>query len=107
VPKDSRVVIAGFGVTEKDSPEFGADDLRWVTTKVREMSGGRLRIQGSKTICSGDSGGPVYQRSGDRFVVIGISSTSNCRTEAHAVRVSAYMDWIKQEIRKYRSEQEI
>jgi V8-like Glu-specific endopeptidase len=69
-----QVRLAGYGITD-----LGDDDrtLRYVdTTYVGPDEDGRLQIEDAQRrgACSGDSGGPLYAKSGDSWYLAGVLS---------------------------------
>jgi secreted trypsin-like serine protease len=57
-------------------------------------------IDGSKDACRGDSGGPLFRRSGDEFELIGVVALGPLCYEAKGygvyTRVAKFVDWIKE-----------
>jgi hypothetical protein len=82
-----RFGIAGFGLKAASGSSAGPGTLQTATlTAVGEPSSLQLRLvdpaSGGGPVaglgsCYGDSGGPVFEWSGDRFVLIGVLSWSN------------------------------
>jgi V8-like Glu-specific endopeptidase len=94
--------ILGYGYIGPDEPN-SSGQLRYVDVSIKEISKGRLRIEGPKTSCSGDSGGPILVKNGDRWLSIGITSAGDCVDTATPMRTSHYSDWIQEQIQKMRS----
>lgn len=95
--------VVGWGVLSDrgDEPQGQA---RSGTKAVSAVSAKTLETQpvgGSPAICSGDSGGPLLQRQGDRDVLLGVVSTSVspegalCSTGTeYYTRADVYREWI-------------
>lgn len=65
-------------------------------------------LQDDTGVCSGDSGGPLYQRIGSQWLQVGVASRVatkflGCRNYAVYTRVDSYQDWIQETALKLRS----
>jgi secreted trypsin-like serine protease len=65
-------------------------------------------LQDSTGVCSGDSGGPLYQKLGSQWLQVGVASRVatkflGCRKYAVYTRVDSYQDWIQETAQKLRS----
>lgn len=98
------LIIVGFGKTSKNGMK--TKKLKWVEAPASEQNS-RIVVRGSKVSCKGDSGGPALSRYQGRYVARGVTSAGDCETYAYYTRVSAYVPWILDEIRRYRATDEI
>jgi secreted trypsin-like serine protease len=98
----TKLTMAGYGFIGPDQ-ENESGELRYVEVPTKEISKGRLRIEGSKTSCQGDSGGPLLLQQGTRWISVGIVSIGDCVEIATPMRTSHYSDWIQSEIEKFLS----
>lgn len=99
---DMKVLMAGYGQLgpSKSNPK---DELHFVEVPAKEISKGRLSIEGKKTSCKGDSGGPLLLKRGERWLSVGVISIGDCVSEATHMRTSKYSDWIQDQIQIMRS----
>jgi len=86
-PLGDRFIVAGYGVSVMSAGGYGT--LRSATLMVvRHTASGQLRLADPATrgevaglgACSGDSGGPVFEDSGERLALVGVVSWA---TDAH------------------------
>lgn len=97
-----KVLMAGYGkLGLKEANK--AEELYFVEVPVREDKKGRLSVEGKKTSCTGDSGGPLLLRRDNRWLSVGVISFGTCVDDATPMRTSYYTDWILEEIQIYRS----
>lgn len=97
-------LVVGYGKIDHNtsSPQ---GKLRWAVATLREAGSSRLLIVGGQTTCQGDSGGPSYaNQKGNRLVVVGVHSLSDCDGEAYDTKVADYVSWIQLTILKYRQQ---
>ncbi len=90
--------IAGFGVAAEGAASTGGT-LRTADVALRSpLSNLLLWLAGDGGACTGDSGGPVLDRTG---AVVGIiayaegAGGKGCGALTQAVRVAPYLDWIE------------
>lgn len=111
--RDAQILLAGFGVTQKadrSATTTGADPLlplSAVSVTLREGSSGQLLVNGPRTVCSGDSGGPALLQKENRYLVVGVAAASDCFRSAVFTRVSSEAAWIHEQIERHRAEREI
>jgi Trypsin len=104
VHDQTNLLMVGFGRRQR-SDGTGEDEnsegvKRMIRLKIAESGDDSFAyFNPGRSTCSGDSGGPILiQKDGNRFAVVGIASTGNCRDRGTQVRVDRYLDWIS----KYR-----
>lgn len=108
VQKDTRIIVAGFGLNWSWGIKRGAGTLRTTDLKVKRAQYGSSEVMIDqslrKGICSGDSGGPAYLEVEGRLHLLGVASrgdsiplplTPNCFIMSIFTRVDAFADWIK------------
>lgn len=102
-----ELLIAGFGSTERSNAANGR--LREAIMRATEPSvpgRGFAGLVGSggtprSGMCVGDSGGPVYQRAGGSFVVVGVlkggttDRSRECTPRPIYTPIACYMPWIQ------------
>lgn len=126
VAATDRLVMTGYGTTTEKSEDSGT--LRFTSTPTSNILGNSfyLALAGKtvtvpKTIiveqtrtgvCTGDSGGPLYNKVGSELSLIGITSmgVDNLTTDENKARVChgvalftdvrEHLDWIQQQIRE-------
>jgi secreted trypsin-like serine protease len=98
----TRVTMAGYGFIGPDE-DNESGDLRYVEVPVKEISKGRLTLEGKKTSCHGDSGGPLLLQKGTRWMSIGVVSIGDCIEIATPMRTSHFSAWIQEQIEEFRS----
>lgn len=99
LPQGTKVLLAGYGVTD-GTRESGSGVLRETnTTVVGENSPTEIVTDGRQTsVCFGDSGGPGFVQIKNEFVQWGVaSSVSNHECNGYSVHtgVMAFRSWIK------------
>ncbi len=99
---DAKLLMAGYGHLGPNQ-ENEDEDLYFVEVQAKEISKGRLSIDGKRTSCRGDSGGPLLLRRGDRWMSVGVISIGDCINEATHMRTSRFSDWIQEQIQNMRS----
>lgn len=108
VLKNTRVVVAGYGLDWSWIVKAGSGILRTVELRIQDpfFSKTEMMIDQSirKGICSGDSGGPAYLNINGTLFVVGVASrgdsipiplTPNCFIMSIFTRVDAYANWIQ------------
>lgn len=100
---------AGFGVSNGFF-NTGGGILRKVQLPFRQMHSQTEfeTVQESKGVCSGDSGGPLYQKISGEYFQVGIASRVatkflSCRGFAVYTRVDVYKDWIQDTAQELRT----
>lgn len=106
--KDSKVVVAGYGLNWAWGLKKGAGTLRTTELKVKRALYGTTEVMLDqslrKGICSGDSGGPAYVKQDGKLYLMGVASrgdsiplplTPSCFIMSIFTRVDAYQTWIK------------
>ncbi len=89
----TRGILAGYGSTKKSKgpvKNIGFTRLRGVTERA-------INIGGDSSICSGDSGGPLFVENAGRLFVAGVASKTSfdCDTGAGAeTRVDTKLEWM-------------
>src|SRR5690606_18101055 len=78
-----EAVLVGFGTTTMGGTDNG--QRRAATTAIQEVIGPSILLPpGGGLTCTGDSGGPLLVLRGEKWVVAGIHSRSDCeRSEEH------------------------
>lgn len=112
ISRGTKTLLAGFGVTAKSDREVPFSSgtpsvLHSVVAPMRESSKGRLQVDGDRTVCAGDSGGPALLGFGDRFLVIGVAAASDCARAAVFTSTAEHASWIHEQIELFRSQREI
>ncbi|KAI1278130.1 Serine proteinase stubble [Halotydeus destructor] len=81
------------------------DQYDYIGPGMRDMKLCAGYRKGGKDACVGDSGGPLFTKSGDQAYVIGIVSHGRGCGKANYpgvyTRVSAYIDWIQEIVTRY------
>ncbi|MBV2167733.1 MAG: trypsin-like serine protease [Bdellovibrio sp.] len=108
VQKDTRIVVAGYGLNWAWGLKTGAGTLRTTSLKVKKPLYGSSEIMIDqslrKGICSGDSGGPAYLEVDGQLRLLGVASrgdsipiplTPDCFIMSIFTRVDAFSDWIQ------------
>lgn len=108
VLKNTRVVVAGYGLDWSWIVKAGSGILRTVELRIQDpfFSKTEMMIDQSirKGICSGDSGGPAYLKLNGALFVAGVASRGdsipiplapNCFIMSIFTRVDVYADWIQ------------
>lgn len=97
-----EVILAGFGRTSAD-PKGPAGHLHVALTRVTrqwETKSQPPHLYATRiSACKGDSGGPLYLMSQDRFVVMGVHSAGNCKpphNQSRSEDVHSHVAWIHQ-----------
>ncbi|RWS10228.1 trypsin-3-like protein [Dinothrombium tinctorium] len=112
IKTDNRVFVSGFGRTAFESKNY-SDPL--MAAEIRILDDNWCHVYpsyhseihlcagyaiGKKDACTGDSGGPLFMKFGQRTYLIGlVSFGENCgRAERPGVytRITFFIDWIKQ-----------
>lgn len=99
IQKGLEFTISGYG---KTSGLFGTDatELRKVAVKVEEPALNPVQfgylVQGGRSFCSGDSGGPAYINGPTGLKIIGVISFADrtCMMMGGLTSVPALADWI-------------
>lgn len=103
-----ELIIAGFGSTERSRARDGVLREALMRTASPSVPGrGFAGLSGEDSqqrpgMCVGDSGGPVYRRSGRGFLVVGVlkGGTTDpgreCTSSPVYVPVRDYVGWIRQ-----------
>lgn len=89
----SRLILAGFGITEQHI----TGELRALEATVLAVSDDRLTVQGiGGGACVGDSGGPLFSADGS-LTLFGVLSTgsASCLGKDYYVNVLAASDWVE------------
>jgi MYXO-CTERM domain-containing protein len=93
------VRVVGFGVVAGGGASVTTGEKREGTSKLAELGTHTLRLEAEPSQpCLGDSGGPVFLMGTDgRQYIVGVTSHGDfaCATEAYAVRVGAYDEFIR------------
>jgi len=113
-----RLLVAGYGVTGMSTGGYGT--LRSATLMVvRHPPSGPLRLADPATrgelaglgACSGDSGGPVFEDSGDQLVLVGVVSwatdarrSAGCGGVTGATPLVRVRQWITEMAAKFGSQ---
>lgn len=103
--KGAVVIPYGYGYTNiKKKAGFGP--LRKTQVVIDEPYFGRSEFATNEVntgTCEGDSGGPVFLRLADKYVVAGITSrgSDNCTEFGVYTKVNAYTDWIKATVQEF------
>ncbi len=90
------VRLVGYGVTNGFNNQ-GAGVKRTVSTDLKSFDDKLVRFGAlGRTICSGDSGGPVLMEVDGKETVVGVNSFGMlfCLTGASSTRVDSYLDFI-------------
>jgi len=108
VQKNSRVIVAGFGLNWSWGVKKGAGVLRTTDLKVKKPLYGSSEIMIDqslrKGICSGDSGGPAYVEVNGQLQLMGVASrgdslpiplTPDCFILSIFTRVDFHASWIQ------------
>lgn len=108
VRKETRIVVAGYGLNWSWGIKKGAGTLRSTDLKVKKPLYGSSEIMIDqslrKGICSGDSGGPAYLEVNGRLHLLGVASrgdsiplplTPDCFIMSIFTRVDAFLPWIQ------------
>lgn len=108
VRKDTRIIVAGFGLNWAWGIKKGAGTLRTTDLKVKQAQYGSTEVMIDqslrKGICSGDSGGPAYLEVNGRLHLLGVASrgdsiplplTPDCFIMSIFTRVDSHLSWIK------------
>lgn len=105
----SELIAAGYGYTN-GLFRSGLGTLRQATLHyLKNHSKTEFEtLQDDTGVCSGDSGGPLYQRIGSQWLQVGVASRVatkflGCRNYAVYTRVDSYQDWIQETALKLRS----
>ncbi|WP_413584800.1 S1 family peptidase [Bdellovibrio sp. HCB274] len=100
IPLDSKLLLAGFGVTD-DSEHTAAKSLNEVTVSLFALADDYLVIdqRDKKGACFGDSGGPAYISEAGTWYVAGIThgtrpGYTNCIQEADYTSLSKHTEFI-------------
>ncbi len=115
VQPGDRFIVSGLGVTARGDGKSGGT-LRQATLaatgrpgnlQIRLMDPATKNARAGLGACTGDSGAPVFQESGGRFVVIGVVSWSTgpnnsdgCGGLTGVTPLSLYYPWIADTARK-------
>ncbi len=115
VQPGDRFVVSGLGLSERGNGKSGGT-LRQATLAATGRPGNlQIRLMDPATrneraglgACTGDSGAPVFQDSGGRFVVIGVVSWSTgpngaegCGGLTGVTPLQLYYPWIVETARK-------
>ncbi len=99
VPSISESIrLVGFGRPSADASAHSGE-RRTGKASVREVTETAIAVTpGPSLACVGDSGGPVFARSGDTEVVVGLTSHGDaaCADEAFALRVDSEPSFVDQ-----------
>ena len=98
----SEIDVVGFGRREALAEGSGGVQSQR-RTFVSTVSA--RRFHHGESSCYGDSGGAVFDRSGDTPRLIGIVSAgaADCTGESSAVRVDAHLDWLWRNLQSVRT----
>jgi secreted trypsin-like serine protease len=106
--KDAELIAAGYGVSNGFF-NTGSGVLRKAKLLFRQLhSQTEFRTgQDAQGVCSGDSGGPLYQLLSGQLIQVGVASRVaskflTCRDYAVYTRVDSYKDWIAETTTKLR-----
>lgn len=107
-PLGDRFVVAGYGVTGQSTGGYGK--LRSATLRVvRHAASGALRLADPATrgeiaglgVCSGDSGGPVFEETGGRLALVAVVSWATdarrgagCGGVTGATPLAHFREWL-------------
>jgi len=86
-------IIVGYGATRSSK----AIVKNWGATQVRGLNGRVLSIGGESSICSGDSGGPLFVEMNGQLQAAGVASrtTFDCSPQTGSMtRVDSQLSWI-------------
>lgn len=94
----TKLFAVGFGISNADA-QSGAGLKRAVELPVTAVGASRFRLQESgKSVCSGDSGGPVVMRNADgKFQLVGVNAeveSERCDSWSEASRVDVYRHFV-------------
>jgi secreted trypsin-like serine protease len=97
--KGAVVIPYGYGYTDMKK-EAGFGPLRKTEVVIDQPYWGRTEFYTNEVAtgtCVGDSGGPAFQRQGDKFVVVAVTSRGSDYCDGYGIytKVSAYTEWIK------------
>ena len=102
IGRGDQIIYAGFGLTGKKKSDSGI--LRYIDSKIYLQVQDTSEIITSdligRTICSGDSGGPMFIiERGDNGKVsqiqqVGVASRANCISRAFHTDTTKFLDWI-------------
>lgn len=102
VPETGRQgIIVGYGATGKGKGRVKNIGL----TKLRGVNARTINIGGDSSICSGDSGGPLFVENAGRLFVAGVASKTSfdCDTgSGSATRVDTKLDWLDSVLTEWR-----
>ena len=103
--KGTVVIPYGYGFTNMKK-KSGLGPLRKTHVVIDEPYYGRSEFatnEVSTGTCEGDSGGPVFLRLGEKYVVAGVTSrgSDNCEEYGIYTKVNAYTDWIKATVQEF------
>ncbi len=100
--RGEEIYYAGFGLTGRTESDSGI--LRYVDSKIYLQVEDTAEIITSdaigETICSGDSGGPMFtiERDSDgrvsEILQVGVASRGNCSSRAFHTDTTKFIDWI-------------
>lgn len=103
--KGRELVLAGFGLTN-GLPRVSAKQMMKVNVKVDNPALTAVqftyRVEGGRSACSGDSGGPAYvANSKGELLVVGVTSWGDqfCQILGAYTSVPVFVPWIQQTIR--------
>jgi hypothetical protein len=92
----SAVVPVGYGLSDGVA-RTGSGTKRSITVKLTAIDANEFTYgEAGRTVCGGDSGGPVFMTVDGREVIVGLTSwgTSNCSAAAHATRADRVRDFV-------------
>jgi hypothetical protein len=94
-------VVVGYGSGASESEPSGVH--RMGETTIQSLSPFFIEIGGMSNTCKGDSGGPLFTRQDDEWVVTGVTSfgAEECYVDAFgfSLNLLTYCDWLNREMR--------
>ena len=107
IGQTKNLIVAGYGDTSFGNHSSGLHSAN-VTGKMKVTADNedhQILISGRQP-CHGDSGGPVYQASGDHLAVVGVIShgQADCSGEGYGISVFSHLPWIKSTAKELRSQ---
>ncbi len=106
-----RMLFLGYGLIQTTPKRQGTDHKYSLELPIRQVFVDRFEVyEKSKSICSGDSGGPALFSVDGKLRIVGVNSyvqgtqsggNPNCDGSGWCFRVDAYMLWLMTEINQY------
>ncbi|TNE47258.1 MAG: trypsin-like serine protease [Deltaproteobacteria bacterium] len=106
-----RMLFLGYGLIQTSPKRQGTNHKHSLELPIRQVIADRFEVyEKSRSICSGDSGGPALFTVDGKLRIVGVNSyvqgsqsngNPNCDGSGWCFRVDAYMIWLMSEINSY------